>query len=124
MPPPDLRSARTRGVGRRSRPSLPPCLALPLLGAGLWMMGCQAGPAASSTPGPQAQATSPAPAAPSANAGDAPKPREAGRGGPPFVEVADGPCADRPYVIDAEDATFLVSKTQARRGQPGRAELE
>jgi hypothetical protein len=90
------------------------------------MMGCQAVPAASSTPGPDAQATStvPAPGAPSSSAGEAPKPGEAGRGGPPFVEVADGPCADLPAVIDAEDVTFLVSKTQARRGQPGRAELE
>ncbi len=40
------------------------------------------------------------------------------------MEVADGPCADLPFVIDAEDATFLVSKTEAKRAQPGRAELE
>ena len=86
-------------------------------------MGCPAVPAvptASSTPGPDAHAT----ATSSSSAGEAPKPVQASPGGPPFVEVADGPCADRTHVIDAEDATFLVSKTQARRAQPGRAELD
>lgn len=94
--------------------------ALRRLGVGLWMMGCQQVPAPSTTPGPDAHAT----AALSTSAGLAPKPDDAGRGGPPFVEVADGPCTDRPRVIDAEDATLLVSRTQARRSQPGRAELE
>lgn len=94
--------------------------ALPVLAGGLWMMGCQAVPAATSTPGPGAHATS----TPSSGAAEVPKPRAAGRGAPSFVEVADGPCADLPDVIDAEDATFLVSETQAKRAQPGRAELE
>jgi hypothetical protein len=52
------------------------------------------------------------------------KPGETGRASSPFVEVAEGPCADLPDVIDAGDATFLLSEIQARRAQPGRAELE
>ena len=95
-------------------------LALPLLLAGLWLMGCPAVPAVSSTTSPDAHTTSTA----SSSTGEAPKPAFAGPGGPLVVEVAGGPCEDLPSVIDAEDATFLVSTTQARRAQPGRAELE
>jgi hypothetical protein len=81
--------------------------ALPWLGAGLWMMGCQAVPAASSRPGSVGHPTS----TPSPSAGEAPQPGDDGRGGPPFVEIADGPCVDPTVVLDAEDATFLVSKS-------------
>ena len=87
---------------------------------GLSMMGCQPVPSASSTPGPDAHTTS----APPPSAGLAPKPNDARLRGPPFVEIADGLCAERLRVIDAEDATLLVSRDQARWSQPGRAEME
>jgi hypothetical protein len=55
---------------------------------------------------------------------EAAAPIDAGRAVPAFVEIADGTCRDRPRVIDAGDATFLISRTQARRADPGRADLE
>jgi hypothetical protein len=48
------------------------------------------------------------------------KAREAPRGSSSFVDVAEAACADLPDVIDAEDATFVVSETWARRAVPGR----
>ena len=105
-------------------------MALPWLGAGLWMMGCRG--SARAIPHARFRRRMPRrrlprpPARPPVTTGT-PKPGEAGRGFPPFEEIADGPCEGRPphtSVVDAEDATFLVSATQARRCQPGRPELE
>jgi hypothetical protein len=90
------------------------------LGAGLWILSCQAVPAVSRAPGPPARPTP----APSASASEAAQPRDASPADPIFVEIADGPCTDTPDVIDAADATLLVSDTRARRSQPGRFELE
>ncbi len=104
----------SRGTLRASGGRAPAAV---LRGAILASLGCSAVPSSTG-------AAEPAPSVSASDAGAAlppvaspPAPRRA------FVEIEDGPCDDLPEVIDEGDATLLLSRTQARHCEPGRAEI-